>query len=367
MSHSHRIRKSAFLFLSLMLLLHMSCKSPAIRSDAPTLHWSKLPAIPDSEGFAGSFVGVSGGALIVAGGANITGDKWGQTFQKKWYDSVFVLEQPNASWQTGFKLPHPLGYGVSVSTSDGIICIGGSDAARHYADVFRLAWKDGKPTISGLPDLPRPCANFCGAMLGDTIYVAGGIETPTATTALRTFWKLDQGAKNPHWVELEPWPGPGRMLAVAGSHDGSFYLVSGVQLRPDSAGKPVREYLRDAYAFTPGKGWRRLSDLPQAVAAAPSPATSAGGLLVFSGDDGSKVSMQPSPEHPGFSHAILEYNERKDAWSVAGEVPFSRATTSTVEWFGHVVVPMGEVRPRERTTEVWWAKLPSTMDEKGQK
>ena len=61
--------------------------------------WSQLPPVPDQEGFAGSFAGVSGGALIVAGGANIVGEKWGETFTKKWYESVFVLEQSDgARW-----------------------------------------------------------------------------------------------------------------------------------------------------------------------------------------------------------------------------------------------------------------------------
>jgi N-acetylneuraminate epimerase len=43
-----------------------------------------------------------------------------------------------------------------------------------------------------------------------------------------------------------------------------------------------------------------------------------------------------------------------------GVLPFSRATTGTAEWRGQVVVPMGEARPRERTPDVWWAKLPNS-------
>src|ERR1051326_3509891 len=35
-----------------------------------SLDWKELPALPDREGFATPFAGVSGGALIVAGGAN---------------------------------------------------------------------------------------------------------------------------------------------------------------------------------------------------------------------------------------------------------------------------------------------------------
>src|SRR5207249_11626297 len=123
------------------------------------------------------------------------------------------------------------------------VCIGGSDATRHYADVFRLEWRGDKLHSTPLPGLPKPCANSCGALVGDAIYVAGGIETPTATTAMKTFWKLDLAGKNSRWVELEPWPGPERMLAVAGAHGDSFYLFSGTKLHAGADGKAMREYL----------------------------------------------------------------------------------------------------------------------------
>jgi N-acetylneuraminic acid mutarotase len=341
------------------LVCQTGCKVPGFCRSVSALQWEQLPSISDKQGFAGAFAGVSGGALILAGGANITGNKWGSDFHKKWYDSAFVLERPDATWQSGFKLPHPLGYGVSITTGNGVICIGGSDADRHYADVFLLSWTNGTLSTMKLPSLPRPCANACGALLNGRIYVAGGLEAPSDTHCLKTFWSFDLTSPASHWEQLKPWPGPPRMLAVAGVHEGAFYLISGVELRADASGKPVRKYLRDAYAFTPGHGWRKLAPLPYAVAAAPSPAGDGNCLLIFSGDDGSKITEPPSPRHPGFPRRTLAYNQAADAWIARPGLPFSRATTPTVEWRGHLVVPMGEVRPRERTTEVWWAKLPA--------
>ncbi|MBI5397368.1 MAG: galactose oxidase [Verrucomicrobia bacterium] len=325
----------------------------------PSLRWQQLSSIPDREGFAAPFAGVSGGALIVAGGANITGDKWQDPFTKKWYDTAFVLEQPDGAWRSGFKLPRAIGYGVSVSVDDSVICIGGSDAERHYTDVFRLTWRNGKLDATPLPALPKPCANACGALLGRTVYVAGGIETPTATAALNTFWALDLDDVKPRWRELEPWPGPERMLAIAGTQDGSFFLISGARLMADAEGKPVREFLRDAYRYTPGQGWKRISDLPRAAVAAPSPAVPAGAsrLLVFTGDDGANVTFKPVERHPGFPRDVLVYDAANDSWSVAGEAPFSRATVPMVKWHDRFVIPNGEVRPRVRTPEVWWVAL----------
>ncbi|MEI9893289.1 MAG: hypothetical protein WDN28_05140 [Chthoniobacter sp.] len=216
----------------------MAAHSSAQIAASPQMDWEKLPPIPDREGFAGPFAGVTGGALLVAGGANIPGDKWADPFVKKWYDSIFILERPDAKWRAGGKLPRPLGYGVSISADDGVICLGGSDSTRHYADAFALHWKNGELKRKALPSLPMACANACGALVGRTIYMAGGIETPLATTALHSFWALDLDAPEPLWHELAPWPGPERMLAVAGALEGAFYLFSGAKLTAGDDGKP---------------------------------------------------------------------------------------------------------------------------------
>ena len=142
----------------------MLAASPSLLAAEPaSLLWSKLQPLPDAEGFASPFAGVSHGALIVAGGANIPQDKWADVFTKVWYDTAFVLEKPDGEWRTGFKLPRPLGYGISISADDSVLCFGGSDARQHYADGVRLEWLDGKLITTPLPALPKPCANACGA------------------------------------------------------------------------------------------------------------------------------------------------------------------------------------------------------------
>ena len=323
------------------------------------LDWKRLPAIPDGEGFAGAFSGVSGGALVVAGGANVVGDRWANPLEKRWYDTLFVLENPAGPWCSGFKLPRPLGYGVSITTRHGIVCIGGSDSERHFADVFVIEWKDAQIRYRELPPLPRTCANACGALLGETLYVAGGLESPSSVTAMHTFWSLDLSEPVPVWHELEPWPGPARMLAVAGVLDGSFFLFSGAALSTDQKGASVREFLRDAYRFTPGHGWRRVADMPRPAVAAPSPAPSTvqSQLLIFSGDDGTQVNFSPVQQHPGFPRDVLAYALSLDQWRILGEVPFSIATAPTVQWWCGTVISSGEVRPRVRTPEVWYTKM----------
>jgi N-acetylneuraminic acid mutarotase len=196
--------------------------------------------------------------------------------------------------------------------------------------------------------------------VGRVLYVAGGIDRPEAVECLRTFWALDLGAIETGWKELPSWPGPARMLAMSGEAGGAFYVFGGVELHADSQGKPVRRYLADGYRFEGGKGWRRVADMPRAVAGAASPLPGLQGrLVVVSGDDGSKVGFEPKSEHPGFPRDVLAYDVRRDVWVGWGMSPLSRATVPAVVWRGQVVIPGGETRPGVRTPEVWGLRVRS--------
>lgn len=319
------------------------------------LDWRQLPPLPDPIGFAGPYAGVSGGALIVAGGANFPDKMPWEGGRKVWHDAAFILDRTNGAWRGEFKLPRPLGYGVSVTTPEGVLCIGGSDERQHVRDVFLLTWRRGQLNYRELPPLPAPLANSCGALLGQTVYVAGGTDSPDATNALRNFWSLDLRERSAQWQQLEPWPGPARMLSVAAALGDSFYVVGGTDLATDANGRPVRTYLRDAYRFTLGAGWRRVADMPNPVVAAPTPApvVSPTQFLVIGGDDGSLANFEPRSQHPGFPKRVLGYDTESDAWSVMGEAPASRATLPTVNWQGMFVIPSGEAKPGVRSPEVW--------------
>ncbi len=300
------------------------------------------------------FAGVSGGALIAAGGANFPDKRPWEGGKKIWHDTILVLEKPDGAWKVAGKLPRPLAYGVSVTWRDGVVCVGGSDAERHHADCFRLEWRGGKLETKPLPPLPKPIASMCGALLGDTLYIAGGTEKPDSTSTLKKFYALNLAEPRPAWHELEPWPGPARMLAVAAAQDGAFFLASGADLHADADGKPVRTYLRDAYRFTPGKGWKRIADLPRAAVAAPSPAPTVGAtrFLILGGDDGTQLTVAPN-EHKGFPKSILAYDSVRDTWGHVADATVARVTVPTAQWNGAWIIISGEQRPGIRSPEVW--------------
>lgn len=342
-------RKNAWAAIVNLFLLAMSVSN----AELPSLSFSRLADLPDREGFAGMFAGVSGDALIVAGGANFPDQRPWEGGAKTWYDEVWVLGSATAKWQKAGRLPRPLAYGVSVTHENEIICAGGSNAEGHYADCFALRWAKGELRRRELPPLPQPCANHCGAIADGVLYVAGGIDKADSTKALHTFWSLDLRKADARWIRLEPWPGKERMLAVAGSL-GGFLVCGGAALHADAEGKPARDWLNDAFRFTPDHGWEKLPPMPRVVVAAPSPApVKSTSLYLLSGDDGSKFGFKPETEHPGFPRDALRFDVDEGRWLSAGPVPFSRATVPTTEWQGRFIIPSGEARPGFRTNEVW--------------
>lgn len=343
-----------------------------------TISWRQLPQIPDSAGFAGAFAGVSSGHLLVGGGSNFPeGTRPWSGGTKVWNDKVFALAESSQEWKEVGKLPRPMGYSVSLTWENSVVILGGADQQQHYSDAYLLSYTENGLVLDTLPSLPEPNANACGALIGDVVYVAGGLDAPTATAAKRTFWSLDLGksASERRWEVLEPWPGEARMLSVGGSLDGAFYLMSGVALETATDNSlPQRKYLRDAFRYQPGKGWEQIADLPHAAAAAPTPAyASEGQLLVFGGDDGSLAGKnnELKDKHPGFRTGIQAYHAGTKIWENAGEIPTDKqpdpennpnastwapVTTTSVIWSGEVVLPMGEVRPGVRTNRVLAAK-----------
>ena len=336
--------------------------------------WDELTPMPDVHGFAGPFAGVSGGALIVAGGANFPDGPPSEGGAKVWHDKVFALSEAKGEWREIGQLTRGIGYGVSVTWKGQLIGIGGSDPQQHYGEVFGLRWDGSVLELENGPSLPVTLANAAGVLVGDVIYVAGGSLTPQSTEASNQFWKLDlsRGLNESEWVELVSWPGPERMLPVMAVQNGKIMLVSGARLLSDGEGGVTREFLRDAYAFDPNAGtWATISAPPVPFVAAPNPGVPLGyaDVLFSIGDDGEFFFRQNEleGEHPGFPVQMYRYNTVTDEWAKEGEFPrvlrtggdeqqnggtYPPVTTSVVEWDGRFVFPSGEIRPTVRTPKV---------------
>lgn len=314
--------------------------------------WRQLPPLPDARGFASPFAGVSHDALVVAGGANFPDKPLWEGGAKKWHDTIFVLRDENGGWQSAGRLEEPRAYGVSVTTEQGLFCAGGSDEKRHSDEVFLLKWEDGRIVREELPPLPRPAAMAAGAVMGNRVYVAGGLESPESVEASTAFWAFDLDQPSDGWKSLPSWPGPGRFQAVAAGCEEEFYLFSGIH-KVKSAKGIETAYLRDAYRYTEAAGWEKLPDLPVPAAAAASPApVDQGRIYLIGGVDGSGNGRTPRD----FFHVpqrVQCYSRSENSWGPAGNAPVGRVCVPTAPWRNSWILVSGERSPGVRSPEVW--------------
>ena len=388
MAHECKMKvNQKLVWLALIFLIGLNaCFAQSFADANWSVEWDAFETLPptagqaDALGVAGPFVGVHNDALIIAGGANFAKPHWESA--KKWHSDIWVLEKNGAdyTWYTGFNLDRPMGYGMAVSTPHGVLCMGGEDGSRCYADVFLLKWDRVNKTIvtETLPSLPKPCAFGAAALLGDTVYVAGGTQDTSLKSAMNNFWSLDMAQKsNPDrwvWEELPPWPGQPRAfnLTIA-QHDGKehcIYVISGrTQIGEQSSDI---EFLSDVYKFSPqtyrrlireGKAlqdvWQACTPAPYSVCAAPGVAVGQSHIFVFGGADGSLFHKADilKDDHPGFPRRLSAYHTITDTWIQADQLPVSAVTTIAVMWDGKFVIATGELRPRVRTPDIWQGQL----------
>jgi N-acetylneuraminic acid mutarotase len=321
-----------------------------------------LPPVPDVIGFAGAFAGVHDGQLIAGGGANFPdGTMPWDGGKKVWHERLFALDlkQTGSKWREVGKLPAPNGYGVSLTVPEGVLLIGGGNAKEHFREVRLLTLLDGEPAFREVASLPVPLAQMAGAVAGRKVHVCGGIEKPDATTASKSHWMLDLDAMGKGWQTMPSLPADGRILATAAGIGDAFFIVGGCSLAPDTAGKPVRTYLREAWKFADGQ-WLRLADLPRGSVAAASPAPVRNdALFVVSGDDG-KHTGAPK-DHRGFTRKILRYDVSENAWTSAEELEVpAPVTLPTAPWRDGFILFNGEVKPGVRTPQVLYFTPPES-------
>jgi solute:Na+ symporter, SSS family len=358
---------------------------------SPPLVPATFPPLPDPIGYAGPFVGVHNGALIVAGGANFPEVPPWQGGKKVWHDRIHVMTRDGAGkwgWQTAARtLPCPLAYGVSVSTARGVLCVGGCDNGKSYADVFLLKWnrESGQIERETLPPLPSTISFSGGAVLNGTVYVVGG---RTAEGESSGTWALTLGEDA--WRELPPLPATGRLMPTVVAQSGRLYLFSG------RTGGPLHKLrvFTDAWAYDPeAETWSARRNIhgkgrngEDGVAAAATPAVAYGKsrILLFGGGGSHRCSLHKRIANAkkaellraagdaagaealetanrdlmatdaGHALEILCYDTAQDTWEVLGTLPPGHSVVATrAEQLGAtIVIPTGETRPGVRTRRI---------------
>lgn len=321
--------------------------------------WHELPALPDPEGFAGSYAGAHGGALLVAGGANFPEKPLWEGGSKRWTDRIFVLTSPEIPWLEPALLPKPMGYGASVSLPQGVLLIGGSNAGGALDDVFLLSWDGGAVSCEPWPRLPVALTGHAAVLLGNTVYVMGGSLQPGEQDAEARMWSLSILHPESGWTEAPDLPGRGRFLYQMAEDGEAVYVLGGIGLKPGEDGHMQRDMLTEAWRFSEKDGWQQLADLPYPVAAAPTPAPCAGGRIALLGGDDATVKGFTPQNHPGFHNQSLIYGIAENAWQSGGKVGAARAVLPCAVWREMAVIVNGEQKPGKRSSQVWGVALDS--------
>ena len=199
---------------TLLLMLFLIC-IPSFGQEISKLDLINLPELPaenanaKSLGYAGMLGGAHNGVLIAAGGANFPeGLPW-KGGKKVWSNSIYIFE--NGQWRLSpTKLPMPLGYSASVSTENGILCMGGNNENLTTDNVWLISYNASTKDvqINDYPKLPEPLA-FSSAVIADGfVYVVGGSNGERSTNS---FYRLAL-KESKSWEKLADFPGLPRAL-----------------------------------------------------------------------------------------------------------------------------------------------------------
>ncbi|MEQ9438701.1 MAG: sodium/solute symporter [Cyclobacteriaceae bacterium] len=372
--------------------------STAAWSQEDALHWNNAPDLPPAPGettqagLAGAFAGVHQDVMIVAGGANFPDQLPWEGGQKKWWQTIYVLEKSDEGqyqWKDNVaqNLPQSLAYGVSVSLPEGVLCIGGNNQQGNSNQVFLLSWNQDSQSVDykEYPVLPEGFQADAGARIGQQVWVHG------VQNGENQLLSLDLTTRQ--WTVGSGCPGPARMFSVAAAQSNGntecFYLFGGRYQTPDSV-----SILKDAYVFNPvQQQWSLIGNITTgqrsdiSVMAGSAIATGANNILLLGGDAGDRFLKRFTLEkkiaqtqdtaarttlhqqltekfvsHPGFSREVLKFHTVTNTFSRQADFPgLLPVTTKALTWNQNLFLISGEIKPGIRTSEVWTASLPQQV------
>ena len=287
---------------------------------------------------AGMFVGQSGGALIVGGGLDESGQP-----------SAEVFVQTAGGWEKK-QLNQPVAF-------SGFVCATFAEKLGGFSKLFvaggvtkngltdkelSLEWRDGQLQQNELPSLPQAVAlagvGFFEDQAQQQLYIVGGTTSPNADRVSQKIFRYTfNAATNSGWQELPPMPGEGRLLPGVICFYNDVHIFGGFTLSP-VAGKITYTPTTKAQAYrwhvidgTTFSGWRDLSPLPEAVAA---PVVFMTGQ-VHAGLAGGYTQpvagnlLQARPVAPE-SKAIQIYHNVTDTWIEKGQLPEALAAATAL-------------------------------------
>ena len=373
-----------------LLVCLLSCITAfAFGADRDFNHLDLKPLAPLSvsggQGLSGHFAGVVDGKIIVAGGCNFPNVPAADGGEKVFYDGVYLLEnafKDNENWISIGKLPKAVAYGVSVSTPQGLICLGGNDGNHSLNNVYLVSFQGDELKTKTLPSLPVALDNMAGCLSENVIYVAGGQSDGNGSNRVFKV-NLEALLKGESWEEMPCFPGDFRlqpcMAVQSNAGNPNLYLMGGYAAPTESREGIVHNnglrldlktglWSETAPILADADGASRA--LIGAVCS-----VSGGSHLVFFGGVNAQIfeaaingklgeSHHDYMSHPAdwyrFNDKVLVYHTLTDTWFENGSFPqLAKAGAAIVPYQNGWLVIGGESKPGVRSNEVSLVSLES--------
>lgn len=380
-------------FLLIIVLIFLPLKTISQKLRQTQINWSVWSELPIADGLeqqvglAGASSGLSNDVMLIVGGSNFEdGVPW-RGGQKKYFSNIYVVQKDgkNFVWtKKTYKIPFNLAYAATISTPQGLVCIGGENENGISQKVLVLQWNIAKQDVdyNFMPDLPSGITNASATYLENKIFVLGG---ETKTTTLRSFYQFNVNSKIAQWQKLPDLP-IALSHSVAVIQSNSLFLFGG-RAKTDSG---ISKLSNKAFRFDPKKNeWETLKNISDnnieipALSAGVGVAFGQHKILLIGGDKGNifsqietyntkialskdeneKIRLQTEKvalleNHQGFSKDIYVYDIQKNSWNKFGEMPMiTPVTTNLVKWSDVIFIPSGEIKPGIRTPNVLMGKI----------
>lgn len=380
-------------FLLIIVLIFLSLKTISQKLRQTQINWSVWSELPIADGLekqvglAGASSGLSNDVMLIVGGSNFEdGVPW-RGGQKKYFNDIYVVQKDgkNFVWaKKTYKLPFNLAYAATVSTPQGLVCIGGENENGISPKAILLNWNDKKQEVdfNFMPDLPCGITNASAIFLDNKIFVLGG-ETKSET--LSSIYQFDVNSGGATWQKLMDLPLP-LSHSVAVIQSNNLFLFGG-RAKTESG---ISKLSNRAFRFDPKKNeWETIKNIADknieipALSAGVGVALGKDKILLIGGDKGNifsqiemynakiiqskdeneKSSLQKEKvalleNHQGFSKDIYVYDIRMNSWTKFGEIPMiTPVTTNLVKWGDVIFIPSGEIKPGIRTTNILIGKI----------
>lgn len=361
-----KIRQILFIFLGILACHLSSCLSH------PEKESEKFPSHPITKGVSAPFAGVKGNWMLVGGGCNFPDVPAADGGKKVFYQDIYAMNtaREKLQWDLKAEYPFPVAYGASVTTGQGLICIGGMNDKQQVKDVFCLAIdaQQRSITTSQLPSLPEGIDNASATNVGRKLYVTGGNQENGGKALYCLSMDTDTT-----WVKLKDYPGPQRIQPILLASDDELYLFGG--FTTDTATKEGIISSDFIVYNIKEDSWSE----PQPV-----PALKDGSKRALVGSSGIRVGnhlfiaggvnyqifkaaiegkapkdyMKRPASWYQFSKDLLVYNLRTKAWYLIPDIEgFNKAGGCLLHQNGTLYMVCGETKPGIRTNEIVKKKL----------